>query len=220
MRKKIFLVIVSMVACLLAACTATNSDANNSSMSQEASMSKGEALTEAELITDNNRGLIGTVITNTETAEAHSPDYNESNEQGEEATATIPENTIITDVKENVLIPAVITVFIAEDNTTPEVIMPNGSCAVFAPSVGAKGWICQKGDVLHFAFEKYTSEVSNEQPMVVGVVYNGTMLEGETINDMQGEYVYTADDQGSYAVYVISATSDYLSLKEGEVSIK
>ena len=59
MRKKIFLVIVSMVACLLAACTATNSDANNSSMSQEASMSKGEALTEAELITDNNRGLIG-----------------------------------------------------------------------------------------------------------------------------------------------------------------
>ena len=56
MRKKIFLVIVSMVACLLAACTATNSDANNSSMSQEASMSKGEALTEAELITDNNRG--------------------------------------------------------------------------------------------------------------------------------------------------------------------
>ena len=206
MRKKIFLVIVSMVACLLAACTATNSDANNSSMSQEASMSKGEALTEAELITDNNRGLIGTVITNTETAEAHSPDYNESNEQGEEATPTIPENTIITDVKENVLIPAAITVFIAEDNTTPEVIMPNGSCAVFAPSVGAKGWICQKGDVLHFAFEK--------------VVYNGTMLEGETINDMQGEYVYTADDQGSYAVYVISATSDYLSLKEGEVSIK
>ena len=160
MRKKIFLVIVSMVACLLAACTATNSDANNSSMSQEASMSKEEALTEAELITDNNRGLIGTVITNTETAEAHSPDYNESNEQGEEATPTIPENTIITDVKENVLIPAAITVFIAEDNTTPEVIMPNGSCAVFAPSVGAKGWICQKGDVLHFAFEKYTLELS------------------------------------------------------------
>lgn len=220
MRKKSLLVIVSMAACILAACTATNSDADNSGMSQEAPMSKEEALTAAELITDNNRGLIGTVITNTETVEAHSPDYNESNVQGEEATATIPENTIIIDAKENVLIPAAITVFIAEDNTTPEVIMPNGSCAVFVPSVEAKGWVCQKGEVLHFAFEKYTSEVSNEQPMVVGVVYNGTMLEGKTIKDMQGEYVYTADDQGSYAVYVISATSDYLSLKRGEVSIK
>ena len=212
---------------MLSACGPSTEDTSsdnaidsNAAITSETDSSAVNVLTSAELITDENRGLIGTVITNTESAEAYLPGHNENTSQGEGENRTIPENTVINDAEETVLIPDTISVFVAENNTTPEVIMPNGSCAVFIPLEKTEGWFCQKGNMLHFSFEKYDSEVSAGQTMVVGVVYNGTMLEGETFTDAQDEYLYTASEQGNYAIYVISETSDYLSLKKGMVFVK
>ena len=115
--------------------------------------------------------------------------------------------------------PSTITIFIATDGTTPEVIAPNGSCGVFVPASGEKGWYCHEGEDLIFNFEKYESGTGTSSPMVVGYVLNGVMMAGEAQNDLRGSYKVNVSEDGYYAIYFVSATSDYLALKNGQISI-
>ena len=55
--------------------------------------------------------------------------------------------------------------------------------------------------------------------MVVGYVLNGVMMAGEAQNDLRGSYKVNVSEDGYYAIYFVSATSDYLALKNGQISI-
>ncbi|RHQ89293.1 hypothetical protein DWX80_18605, partial [Ruminococcus sp. AF21-3] len=63
---------------------------------------------------------------------------------------------------ENIVLPSSISEFEVKNEVTPEIIMTNGSMAVFYVN-NYKGWNCKEGDTLTFSFEKYKSETVQKQ---------------------------------------------------------
>ena len=61
---------------------------------------------------------------------------------------------------------------------TPEIIMTNGSMAVFYVN-NYKGWNCKEGDTLTFSFEKYKSETVQKQTFVIGYIVMELCMKGE-----------------------------------------
>lgn len=113
----------------------------------------------AELVTDENEGLIGKeVIDNSEPEVTHGEESDIGNAEGR----AITESHIIKSVADdNIVLPLSVSEFKVENDTTPEIIMTNGSMAVFYLEDYA-GWNCKAGDILTFSFEKYESDaVSN-----------------------------------------------------------
>ncbi len=216
------LMLVVLTATLLSACgegDSSNQGESNESVASESTSSAERILTRAELITEENRNLIGTTITSTETPEVLSPEEQKTNDTDAGDTYEIPENDVIESASTDAVQPSTITIFIATDGTTPEVIAPNGGCGVFVPASGEKGWYCHEGEDLIFNFEKYESGTGTSSPMVVGYVLNGVMMAGEAQNDLRGSYKVNVSEDGYYAIYFVSATSDYLALKNGQISI-
>lgn len=205
-----------LAASMLSACGDYETGSTNES-STESTLSVAKELTSAELITDENRHLIGTEIISTYTPEVSEQENAIGSDENN--IQIFPWNDVVSAAADDVTVPSTISVFAATENVTPEVIIPNGSCAVFVPAEGTRGWSCEKGEILQFSFEKYESEVSKEQTMVIGVVDNGTMIAGKAETDSQGAYTYTVNEEGEYAIYIISATSDYLSLKTGQINL-
>jgi hypothetical protein len=74
-----------------------------------------------------------------------------------------------------------------------------------------------KGDTLEFNFEKYKSRVVNQQNLIIGYIKDGVMYEGEAYQQLSDSYVLEAQDKGEYFLYLLSASSDYLTLKQGEL---
>ena len=223
MRKLIgVLTIVVLTATLLSACgegNSSNQSESNESVSSENMISGVRILSKAELITEENRSLIGTAITSTDSPEVLKPEEQQSNGTEEGGAYEIPENDVIERTYTDTVMPSTITVFEATDGITPEVIAPNNSCGIFVPAPGEKGWYCHEGEALIFDFEKYESGTSTSSPMVVGYILNGVMMDGEVQNDLQGSYKVNVKEDGYYAIYFVSATSDYLALKSGQISL-
>ena len=208
-----------LTAALLSACGTGDVSESSESLASEGVSLNEKALTQAELITDENRSLIGMVITNPETPEVVVLEEQQSNGNEPENTYMVPENDVITEISADAVLPATISVFVATEGTTPEVIAPNNSCGIFVPAPGEKGWYCHEGEALIFDFEKYESGTSTSSPMVVGYILNGVMMDGEVQNDLQGSYKVNVKEDGYYAIYFVSATSDYLALKSGQISL-
>ena len=116
---------------------------------------------------------------------------------------------------DEVVEPINIINFETTDSVTPEVIVPNGSAAIFSQA-GGTGWICNDGDELIYRFEKFPSEVG-AQTLVIGYILDGVMYPGEKYLVEDGEYRHKIDKSGEYFVYVINASSDPLSLKSGDI---
>ncbi len=127
----------------------------------------------------------------------------------------IETNGIVSLLADGVLPPDNITSFETADNVTPEVIVPNGSAAIFGQPNDA-GWMCNDGDELVYQFEKYPSEVG-DQTLVVGYILDGVMYPGEKFLEANGEYRLGIEKTGEYFIYVINASSDPLALKGGNV---
>ncbi|MCI8505278.1 MAG: hypothetical protein HFI67_03720 [Lachnospiraceae bacterium] len=104
----------------------------------------------------------------------------------------------------------------AEENIwySQEIMLVNASPAVFTKSDGS-GWALKPGESLSYTFDKYPSETSSNQRLHIGFVKNGVMYQGETFPSAAGTYGYTAEEEGEYYLYLISYSSDCLSLKEG-----
>lgn len=124
-------------------------------------------------------------------------------------------NEIVKSFADEVVEPINITNFETTDNVTPEMIVPNGSAAIFSQA-GGTGWICNDGDELIYRFEKFPSEVG-AQTLVIGYILDGVMYPGEKYLVEDGEYRHKIDKSGEYFVYVINASSDPLSLKSGDI---
>ena len=82
-------------------------------------------------------------------------------------------NEIVKSFADEVVEPINITNFETTDSVTPEVIVPNGSAAIFSQA-GGTGWVCNDGDELIYQFEKFPSEVG-AQTLVIGYILDGVM---------------------------------------------
>lgn len=170
-------------------------------------------LSHAELINDKNKSLIGTEVNDDSVLKEN------KNTSNNESTTEFPQNTIVKKVANNsILQPTNITNFESTDNSSPEVIIPNGSAALFTQE-NSKGWKCKVGDKLTYEFKKYKSDVNNEQTMIIGYVLNGELHPGEEVKRLEGTYTLDIKENGDYYIYIINASSDYITLKEGSISI-
>ena len=106
-----------------------------------------------------------------------------------------------------------------ENGVTPEIIMMNGYTALFAPQERYIGWQCKSGDILTFDFEKYESESNPTQILEVGYILDGVVYESEIYKDLSGTFSVEIRQEGNYLIYVRNASSDYLALKEGKISV-
>lgn len=170
----------------------------------------------AKLVTTENEGLIGKeIIDNSDLEITHGEERN----IGNEGESVITESHIIKSVADdNIVLPISVSEFKAEKGMTPEIIMTNGSMAVFYLEDYA-GWNCEAGDILTFSFEKYESDVVSDQVLVIGYIRDGVMYEGESFGSLSGSYELKIREEGEYNLYIISATSDYLTLKQGTINL-
>lgn len=97
---------------------------------------------------------------------------------------------------------------------TPEIIQTNGSIGIFTKENDC-GWNLKKGQNIKFNFEKYKSQVVENQTAIIGYIKNGEMIKGEEFKNLYGEYNLTIDEDGEYYIYIVNASSDYLSFKNG-----
>jgi hypothetical protein len=184
-------------------------------------------LTHSAVVDDSNRSLIGTEIYSKNYFIYKDGVY--TNAQGEvvdldklrKAQEGIPENRIINEIQiENYSPSSIIEVIIekADKNSysTPEIILTNNSACILTKEDGS-GWNLEKGDTLEYNFEKYKSRVVPRQNLVIGYVKDGIMYQWESYQELSDSYVLKAQEQGEYFIYLLSASSDYLTLKQGEL---
>ena len=150
----------------------------------------------AELVTDENEGLIGKeVIDNSEPEVTHGEESDIGNAEGR----AITESHIIKSVADdNIVLPLSVSEFKVEDYA---------------------GWNCKAGDILTFSFEKYESDAVSNQALVIGYIKDGVMYDGESFGSLSGSYELKVREGGEYNLYIISATSDYLTLKQGTINL-
>lgn len=173
-------------------------------------------LNRAALIDDENSMLIGKEVQDDTPLKATNSMLENPIDQGTLGTHEV--NGIVNSFADKVVQPVNITNFETTDDVTPEVIIPNGSAAIFGKSTHV-GWTCNVGDELIYHFEKYPSEVVNQQTLVVGYILDGVMYPGEKFLDLEGEYRYKVEENGEYFIYVLNAASDPLALENGNVYI-
>lgn len=169
-----------------------------------------------ELVTNENKDLIGKKIIDRSVPEVLS-DENTSGSNEITDEAVIPENHVIDRfANDDFLLPFSISEIEVIHGVTPEIILTNGSMAVFYQN-NYEGWNCKPGDTLTFSFEKYESEATHAQTLLIGYIRDGIVYEGEIFKEINGCYKLQIREEGEYHLYVISATSDYLTLKQGTI---
>lgn len=164
-------------------------------------------LTSSQLVTKNNRELIGKSVT-------INGDHVNTNTKVEH------KSEIINEYDSNMYYDNVTEIAVKSNSeneyTTPEIILINGAPCIFTKDDGS-GWSLSKGDVISFEFEKYPSEIIDEQVLVIGYIHDGKLYSGESFGELNGEYKLEVKGDGEYYIYLTSASSDYLTLKEGSL---
>lgn len=170
----------------------------------------------AELITPENKDLIGKeVIDNIKPGTSLGEGFAVS---GIHENIIEVSNVIDSVASDSIVLPDSVSEFQVVNNTVPEIIMTNGSMALFYQN-DYEGWNCKEGDTLVFSFEKYVSEVTRNQTIVVGYICDGVLYDGVAYKDIEDRFELAITESGEYNIYVISATSDYLALKQGVIEI-
>ena len=75
-----------------------------------------------------------------------------------------------------------------------------------------------RGDIV-ISFDKYKSDITVSQDLIIGYVKDGIMYEGEVFDELSGKYSFSPDEKGEYFFYLLSGSSDYLSLKSGNLEV-
>jgi len=94
----------------------------------------------------------------------------------------------------------------------PEIILVNNSACILTGAEG-ESWSLKKGDEVTLQFEKEETERNISQTLIIGYVQDGILKQGESFRQIEGEYRFKADKEGEYYFYIMSASSDYLTLK-------
>lgn len=74
-------------------------------------------------------------------------------------------------------------------------------------------------DNIVISFDKYKSDITVSQDLIIGYVKDGIMYEGEVFDELSGKYSFSPDEKGEYFFYLLSGSSDYLSLKSGNLEV-
>ena len=74
-------------------------------------------------------------------------------------------------------------------------------------------WELTDKDNIVISFDKYKSDITVSQDLIIGYVKDGIMYEGEVFDELSGKYSFSPDEKGEYFFYLLSGSSDYLSLK-------
>lgn len=64
-----------------------------------------------------------------------------------------------------------------------------------------------------------TDNYSTFKDLIIGYVKDGIMYEGEVFDELSGKYSFSPDEKGEYFFYLLSGSSDYLSLKSGNLEV-
>lgn len=180
------------------------------------------------LIDDSNRHLIGTETNDRSYIILKDGVY--TNEKGKvvdieelaKSSSEFPESRIV----KSSLMPNFIPSSIVEIPTDksdeiyiiPEIILINNSLCVFTQDNG-KGWELTDKDNIVISFDKYKSDITVSQDLIIGYVKDGIMYEGEVFDELSGKYSFSPDEKGEYFFYLLSGSSDYLSLKSGNLEV-
>ncbi len=186
-------------------------------------------LKKASLIDDSTRGLIGTEVRDTNYILYKDGKYMDKNgneiklDELSEITQ-VPSSRIVKEIEIPSLKPLIIVEFpvsSAEKNTyiTPEIIMPNASPAILTQPDGS-GWVLSEGAAISYSFEKYPSVTVDDQLLQIGIVKDGIMYDGIVYDNLTDTYQLTVSESGEYYIYLLNVSSDYLSLKNGNLSVK
>ncbi|AYB44382.1 hypothetical protein [Paenibacillus lautus] len=183
---------------------------------------------QTELITDYNRHLIGKetsgdymIYRNGVYIDSNGVEY--SPEELKNRTRNgLPENRIITKImEENYMPPSIFELETKEKNgvyISPEIITVNGSLNVLTDTNGS-GWELKAGDSVEYVFEKYKSEVVENQIILIGYVKDGVLYPSHKFDQLKGNYNLTVEETGQYYFYIINASSDTIALKEGALRL-
>lgn len=97
-------------------------------------------------------------------------------------------------------------------------LLINNSLCVLTQDNG-KGWELTDKDNIVISFDKYKSDITVSQDLIIGYVKDGIMYEGEVFDELSGKYSFSPDEKGEYFFYLLSGSSDYLSLKSGNLEV-
>ncbi|HJA20513.1 MAG TPA: hypothetical protein H9959_11570 [Candidatus Mediterraneibacter ornithocaccae] len=190
----------------------------------------------AALVNDSNRGMIGkeqhgtfTIIDKNGNVIEGEPMLSYE-EMIEEYMKNIEQSTIIDEIDVKESVPSSISYFaVTPDNVkentwnTPEIIFTNGALIVFTKEDGS-GWHLEKGETIKFSGETYPSEIFNGKGQTIGYSYivNGKLVMKNLAAEatLNPEHEFTAKESGEYYFCLICCSSDSITLKEGNITVK
>lgn len=183
---------------------------------------------QTELITDYNRHLIGKeasgdymIYRNGVYIDSNGVEYSPE-ELKNRTRNSLPENRIITKIMEENFMPSSIFELETKEKNgvyiSPEIITVNGSISVLTDSNG-RGWELKAGDSVEYVFEKYKSEVVENQNILIGYVKDGVLNPSQKFDQLKGNYNLTIEESGQYYFYIINASSDTIAMKEGALRL-
>ena len=82
------------------------------------------------------------------------------------------------------------------------------------------GFDLNKGDKITFQFEKYPSEIIEEQSLLVGLIKDDKTIHSDIFKNISDNFEYEIETSGVYYLFVESFSSDYLSLYDSEIQIE
>lgn len=177
----------------------------------------------AELITDENRHLIGKsegISVSVYDKWGNLIQGNEiPNTEGEEL---IRKSRVLNGIEEGAVIPGSANEFVLSVDkdcfVTPEVIASNGEMVIFTTS-DLKGCKLEQDEKLIFEVELYST--GKKQAVLYQIIIDG-VLQSESVQllgDKQ-QLEIVAEKTGEYCISLLNVNSTYLALKQGEIRIE
>lgn len=123
----------------------------------------------------------------------------------------------VKEIEDNVLNPASYVEIAGEKGSDgsvkyPAMILINNSVCILTNNAG-DGWNLNKGESLKVKIIKEDAGSARKRNLVVGYIQDGVLKRGEALNCDEYECVFTAEAAGEYYIYLLSASSDYLTLE-------
>lgn len=180
-------------------------------------------------VDENNKSYVGTEIQDQYYIIYKNGEYIDSDGKRIDITqplddSLLKKNRIVSEIQQPNFIPSSIVEIeqiSAGKNSSnyPEMILVNGSLCILTGEDGS-GWDLKQGDSITYSFKKKPSSVVDNQNLIVGVIKDGVLLEGSGFRSLENEFVFKADKEGVYYIYLISGSSDYLTLDESELIVE
>ena len=184
-------------------------------------------LEKAEVVDDSNRHLIGKEVVSDyyivyDGIGNYTDSYGNSAENIEDLIKDEPAaSRLVNSIEDESLDPRSYTEILPEKvkgkkTVFPEIIMINNSVCILTEADGT-GWELKQGDSLIYEYEKAASEVVETQTLLIGVIQDGVLKDPSVSRVREGTFSVVAEEDCEYFIYLLSASSDYLTIREGIV---